>query len=347
MGQEWFVKDGAETLGPLSHGELKQLAVDAKICPETEVRLGLEGQWGQASRVKGLLSKRLGESVEPVGNHPTRQVSSSDSGCRVPDDASNLGESAWPVEFVQQKDSALNPYHPTMLSEKEQVLLRESDKDGLRVTRMGLLTCYYAICVMLICFISGVLLPVLFGVTGSGSTSFMFAGVVLIGVGLLWLGGVVAFVVGQILCLYVPRGSGGKGYVKVALSMHLVWLLLTVVDSVGLRGNVSVVFAGGFAALTNLSIPVGEICFLLFIKKLALYIGQFDLASSAASVSRLSIVLVLGSLVYSFLIVGVTAGVRSDWMVVAGVLVFALVALIVFIRSAILLVRLARTISSA
>ncbi|MDA7905199.1 DUF4339 domain-containing protein, partial [Rhodopirellula sp.] len=86
MGQEWFVKDGAETLGPLSHGELKQLAVDAKICPETEVRLGLEGQWGQASRVKGLLSKRLGESVEPVGNHPTRQVSSSDSGCRVPDD---------------------------------------------------------------------------------------------------------------------------------------------------------------------------------------------------------------------------------------------------------------------
>ena len=45
--------------------------------------------------------------------------------------------------------------------------------------------------------------------------------------------------------------------------------------------------------------------------------------------------------------VGVTAGVRSDWMVVAGVLVFALVALIVFIRSAILLVRLARTISSA
>ena len=57
--------------------------------------------------------------------------------------------------------------------------------------------------------------------------------------------------------------------------------------------------------------------------------------------------LVLGSLVYSFLIVGVTAGVRSDWMVVAGVLVFALVALIVFIRSAILLVRLARTISSA
>ena len=348
MGQDWFVKNGEENLGPLSNVELKRLAVDGKFRPETEVRLGLEGQWVRAGSVEGLLSEVVRELEEPIADQSVQLVSSSDSrhsiSGGIPGGANTAAESDNPVAFARGTNSAGNPYQPTVLSEEEHVVLRDSGVGGLRVTRVGLLTCYYSICVLLICGIGTVVLPMLLGRITSPNGSILSIGILLMGLAFVWLGGGLAFVVGQVMCLFCPRDSGAKGYVKGALSMHLVWLLLTVVDSVGLLGDVSSVFVMGFAALTHLSIPVGGICFLLFLKKFALFMGQFDLASTASSVIKMSIVLVLGTLVYIFRGLFVMAGGGISWVILAGALVFMLTGLIVFIRSAHLMVRLARAI---
>jgi len=348
VGQNWFVKDGEENLGPLSNVELKQLAVDGKVRPETEVRLGLEGQWVRAGSVEGLLSEVVREFEEPTADQSVQLVSSSDSrhgiSGSISGSANTADESDNPVALARRTNSAANPDQPTVLSEEEHLVLRESGDGGLRVTRVGLLTCYYSICVLLICFISTAVLPMLLGRITSPNGSILSIGVLLMGLGFVWLGGGLAFVVGQVMCLFCPRHSGAKGYVKGALSMHLVWLLLTVVDRVGLLGDVSSVFVLGFATLTQLSIPVGGICFLLFLKKFALFMGQFDLASAASSVIKMSIVLVLGALVYIFAGLFVMAGGGISWVMLAGALVIMLTGLIVFIRFANLMVRLARAI---
>lgn len=344
MGQDWLVKDGEENLGPFSNVEFKQLAVDGKVRPETEVRLGLEGHWVRAGSVEGLLSEVVREFEEPIADQSVQLVSSSDSRHSISGGANTADESDNPVALARTTNSADNPYQPTVLSEEEHVVLRESGDGGLRVTRVGLLTCYYSICVLLICGISTVVLPMLLGRMTSPNSSILSIGILLMGLAFVWLGGGLAFVVGQVMCLFCPRDSGAKGYVKGALSMHLVWLLLTVLGGVGLLGDVSSVFVLGFATLTQLSITVGGICFLLFLKKFALFMGQFDLASTASSVIKMSIVLVLGALVYPYGILFVMAGGGISWMILAGTLVFMLIGLIVFIRSANLMVRLARAI---
>lgn len=51
---DWFVQHGGKQYGPLPAAKLKQLAADGKISPTTSVRLGTDGAWVPASRVKGL-----------------------------------------------------------------------------------------------------------------------------------------------------------------------------------------------------------------------------------------------------------------------------------------------------
>jgi TM2 domain-containing membrane protein YozV len=51
---EWFVNHGNKIHGPFSSAQLKQLAAQSKIKPDTLVRLGTEGKWTAAEKVKGL-----------------------------------------------------------------------------------------------------------------------------------------------------------------------------------------------------------------------------------------------------------------------------------------------------
>ena len=55
MSNEWFVHSDGEQLGPLSPAELKRMVEQGRVSPETPVRLGTEGKWVKAGRVKGLL----------------------------------------------------------------------------------------------------------------------------------------------------------------------------------------------------------------------------------------------------------------------------------------------------
>ena len=56
MAHDWFVKRGEKTYGPFTSAQLKKLAGEGKVSPSTEIRLGENGGWSQASRVKGLFA---------------------------------------------------------------------------------------------------------------------------------------------------------------------------------------------------------------------------------------------------------------------------------------------------
>lgn len=51
---DWYFKDQADLLGPLTAKELRQLAVTDRIGSDTLVRKGNDGRWVSASRVRGL-----------------------------------------------------------------------------------------------------------------------------------------------------------------------------------------------------------------------------------------------------------------------------------------------------
>jgi hypothetical protein len=65
---EWFVSKSGKTHGPFSASQLKQLAAETKIGPETEVRLGTDGTWVTAKTVKGLFAA---QAVSPAAVVPT------------------------------------------------------------------------------------------------------------------------------------------------------------------------------------------------------------------------------------------------------------------------------------
>ena len=54
MVRSWYVEHNGKTVGPATSAQLKQLATTGKINRETRVKLGGEGEWTQAARVKGL-----------------------------------------------------------------------------------------------------------------------------------------------------------------------------------------------------------------------------------------------------------------------------------------------------
>ena len=56
MANEWYVQHGGKQYGPMTSANLKKLAAEGKISPNTTVRLGSEGTWVPAARVQGLFA---------------------------------------------------------------------------------------------------------------------------------------------------------------------------------------------------------------------------------------------------------------------------------------------------
>ncbi|MBX3412109.1 MAG: DUF4339 domain-containing protein [Pirellulales bacterium] len=55
MAAEWFVQADGGQLGPLSPPEMRHLVQEGRVVAETLVRLGADGKWVPAGRVRGLL----------------------------------------------------------------------------------------------------------------------------------------------------------------------------------------------------------------------------------------------------------------------------------------------------
>lgn len=71
MAHDWYVKRGEKHYGPFTSAQLKKLAGEGKVSPTTEVRLGAEGTWTQASRVKGLFGAPQTSSSSASLSAPT------------------------------------------------------------------------------------------------------------------------------------------------------------------------------------------------------------------------------------------------------------------------------------
>ncbi len=54
MSKQWFYEVMGSPVGPITSQELKACVVARKILPETQIRLGTDGKWQTADRVKGL-----------------------------------------------------------------------------------------------------------------------------------------------------------------------------------------------------------------------------------------------------------------------------------------------------
>ena len=244
-----------------------------------------------------------------------------------------------------------NPYQPASLLAEEQVALPVHAEQGLKTTRTGLLTCYYGICLVLL---SGIGVFVI-GMGAAGflaqNSSILPVGIVVVALaGLGSLVGGLAFLVGQVLCLTVPVASGGRRYLKITLSMHVIWLVLSVglpalADVAEGLGGMNLLGGDILSGLPLLAQVVGVVFFLLFLKQLALYLGSLELASAASTVQWWVIGLAVLSVVFPPMVFALTmSGVVSSWFLGVALLVTALVALITFIRFANLIVRVARAI---
>jgi hypothetical protein len=55
MSKQWFYQLMGSTIGPVSSAELKHRVLQGQIPPDTPIRLGPDGKWQAAERVKGLL----------------------------------------------------------------------------------------------------------------------------------------------------------------------------------------------------------------------------------------------------------------------------------------------------
>lgn len=379
---EWYVRRNGRISGPITEDEIRELAASGQISNETQVRADVDGPWVQASAVEGLLDAASSLSSQPILAGNSTDVAAHEDGTndvQDPDvqsgdvqsgdagdmkagsagstrmqhaaDVATQSPSASETLTSGEENISVNPYQPASLLAEEQLALPVHPAQGLKTTRTGLLTCYYGICLVLL---SGIGVFVIgLGIAGflAQSSSILPVGVVLVALaGLGSLVGGLAFLVGQVLCLTVPVASGGRRYLKITLSMHVIWLVL----SVGLPALAGV--AGGLGGMNLLGgeilsglqlLPqvVGVVFFLRFLKQLALYLGNLELASAASSVQWWVIGLaVLSVVVPPFVFFLTMSGVFSSGFLGVALLVTALVALITFIRFANLIVRLARAI---
>jgi hypothetical protein len=63
MSTEWYYRVNGEEVGPIAPTDLKQLANDGLLCPDTQVRRGCDTAWSAARQVRGLFSET---AVAPI-----------------------------------------------------------------------------------------------------------------------------------------------------------------------------------------------------------------------------------------------------------------------------------------
>jgi hypothetical protein len=65
MSKQWFYQVMGSTIGPVTSAELKLCVQKGQIPPDTQIRLGPDGKWQSADRIKGLLDATPEAAVKP------------------------------------------------------------------------------------------------------------------------------------------------------------------------------------------------------------------------------------------------------------------------------------------
>lgn len=106
MSQTWYVKHSGKTVGPITSSQLKQLVSSGKVNAATEVRLGGDGRWITAGKIKGLIQ----------GSTPRQVQMSSEQDRSAPPQPSRPEDSS---QTKPAQKEAANPYQSTVSSEND------------------------------------------------------------------------------------------------------------------------------------------------------------------------------------------------------------------------------------
>jgi hypothetical protein len=66
MSKQWFYEVMGSPVGPITSAELKSCVLAKRILPETRIRLGDDGKWQTADRVKGLFDGHSSTPSRPA-----------------------------------------------------------------------------------------------------------------------------------------------------------------------------------------------------------------------------------------------------------------------------------------
>jgi hypothetical protein len=311
----------------------------------------------QASTIEGLFDAASSTPSQPhlavnstdvVANDVGGMKGESGEGTRTTNEDGTATDGALKLEASTLGAEIIsgNPYQPAAVLGEEQAALPVLVEQGLKTTRAGLLTCYYGICLVLLALIGGFVIALVMQ-----GNSMLSMGLVLAALaGLCSFVGGILVLVGQVVCLAVPVASGCRWHLKLVLSMHVMWLVFAFgvpifVEAIGPLGGMDLLAGEIFTILNLLPEVVGLVLFLIFLKRLALYLGDLDLVSAASSVMWWVIGLAILFLVFPPIVFVVAmSGLFGAWLFVPALLVTALVTLITFIRFAKLIVRVAHAI---
>jgi hypothetical protein len=147
-----------------------------------------------------------------------------------------------------------------------------------RKVRSGLATIYYCIITILLAFILFFVGAIVMGAAGGFQNPNAdppvgaIIGILIFGLVVFCAG--IGVLIGQALCAAVPPQSGARGYAVAAILCTVLYILLSMAS--GATENRAI---GGIGGLISM---IGYVCFVLFIRQSASYLGDHDLSSSAS-----------------------------------------------------------------
>ena len=210
------------------------------------------------------------------------------------------------------------------------------DASGLRYVRIGLQMVYVGICGILICAIAiagiAVAAGQMVGPAGPAGPAADIVGVwgiamisMMIAAFCCWF----LLVLGPWFCLGVPTATGAKGLIIGSVLCSGVGLLYSVAVAITLVPQSATI-----GMVANVLGAVGSVLFILFMRRLAVYIGRDDLVRRANRVLILGAVMFAAGLAFGILGVGaIAAGALNPLLILLPVILLIL-GLVLFVMYA-------------
>jgi hypothetical protein len=183
----------------------------------------------------------------------------------------------------------------------------KTDPAALSKTALGLSLVYYGIVLLLLSII------LTFGAA-------FFPAALIITFGGIIIASIMMFV-GPLFCLSVPAETNAKGLIIGTVALQLINFAFAVLPAAGIE-------LSGFEPFAQIFGVLSAICFVLFMRRLAQFIGREDLASRASNVLVLGIVVFLTAIggIVSMFALGPIGGILLLVVMVMGLVLFVMYA---------------------
>ena len=200
-----------------------------------------------------------------------------------------------------------NPYAPPAATASARgIEWMMTDSAALSKTALGLSLVYFGI----VLFLFSIILT--FGV--------IFSPALIITIGGILIASIMMFM-GPLFCLSVPAETNAKGLIIGTVVLQVINFTFAVLPAAGVE-------LSGFESFTQIFGVLSAICFVLFMRRLAQFIGREDLASRAKNILVLGIVFFLTAIggIVSMIALGPIAGILLLVVLVMGLVLFVMYA---------------------